>query len=96
MLDDPVEVVLQQPRSTSSLPLFELFPPLRNRLEHALFNSSVNSADNAEKLLTKFSGVRISWAIPAVSWPREASLLGLHQTVLCGTQLIKERGRQLF
>src|SRR4051812_19047211 len=37
------------------------------------FSSSVSSAETAEKLLTKFSGFLISWAMPAVSWPSEAS-----------------------
>ena len=37
------------------------------------FISSISSADNAEKLLTKLSGFLISWAMPAVSWPSEAS-----------------------
>ena len=36
-------------------------------------NSSMSSAETAEKLLTKLSGFLISWAMPAVSWPREAS-----------------------
>ena len=36
-------------------------------------SSSTSSRDSAEKLLTKLSGFLISWAMPAVSWPREAS-----------------------
>jgi hypothetical protein len=36
-------------------------------------NSSINSAESAEKLFTKLSGFLISCAIPAVSWPSEAS-----------------------
>ena len=36
-------------------------------------NSSISSTDSAEKLLTKLSGFLISWAMPAVSWPSEAS-----------------------
>ena len=30
-------------------------------------NSSINSVESAEKLLTKLSGFLISWAMPAVS-----------------------------
>ena len=37
------------------------------------FNSSVSSAESAAKLLTKLSGFLISCAMPAVSWPSEAS-----------------------
>src|SRR6516162_1493886 len=44
------------------------FPPLR-----ASCNSSISSTDTPEKLLTKLSGFLISWAIPAVNWPSEAS-----------------------
>ena len=33
----------------------------------------MSSTETAEKLLTKLSGFLISWAIPAVSWPSEAS-----------------------
>jgi hypothetical protein len=33
----------------------------------ASLSSSTSSADSAEKLLTKFSGFLISWAMPAVS-----------------------------
>ena len=40
---------------------------------NASSNSSSSSTDSAEKLLTKFSGFLISCAIPAVSWPSEAS-----------------------
>ena len=36
-------------------------------------SSSSSSRDSAEKLLTKLSGFLISWAMPAVSWPSEAS-----------------------
>ena len=36
-------------------------------------SSSISSADSDEKLLTKFSGFLISCAMPAVSWPSEAS-----------------------
>ena len=36
-------------------------------------SSSISSADTPEKLLTKLSGFLISWAMPAVSWPSEAS-----------------------
>ena len=36
-------------------------------------NSSISSTESAEKLLTKLSGFLISWAMPAVSWPSEAS-----------------------
>src|SRR5271168_1423490 len=36
-------------------------------------NSSISSTETAEKLLTKLSGFLISCAIPAVSWPSEAS-----------------------
>jgi hypothetical protein len=36
------------------------------------FSSSRRSTDRLAKLLTKFSGFLISWAIPAVSWPSEA------------------------
>ena len=36
-------------------------------------SSSISSRDSAEKLLTKLSGFLISWAMPAVSWPSEAS-----------------------
>ena len=36
-------------------------------------SSSINSADRAEKLLTKLSGFLISCAMPAVSCPRDAS-----------------------
>ena len=36
-------------------------------------NSSISSAEIAEKLLTKLSGFLISCAMPAVSWPSEAS-----------------------
>ena len=36
-------------------------------------SSSSRSFDRSEKLLTKFSGFLISWAMPAVSWPSEAS-----------------------
>ncbi len=36
-------------------------------------NSSMSSTEMAEKLLTKLSGFLISCAIPAVSWPSEAS-----------------------
>ena len=36
-------------------------------------NSSISSAESEEKLLTKFSGFLISCAMPAVSWPSEAS-----------------------
>ena len=33
----------------------------------------MSSTETAEKLLTKLSGFLISWAMPAVSWPSEAS-----------------------
>ena len=36
-------------------------------------NSSINSVEMAEKLFTKLSGFLISCAMPAVSWPSEAS-----------------------
>ena len=36
-------------------------------------NSSINSTETPEKLLTKLSGFLISCAMPAVSWPSEAS-----------------------
>ena len=36
-------------------------------------NSVRSSTETSEKLLTKFSGLRISWATPAVSSPRPAS-----------------------
>ena len=36
-------------------------------------NSSISSTEMAEKLLTKLSGFLISCAMPAVSWPSEAS-----------------------
>ena len=36
-------------------------------------NSSISSTETPEKLLTKLSGFLISWAIPAVNWPSEAS-----------------------
>ena len=36
-------------------------------------NSSISSTETAEKLLTKLSGFLISCAMPAVSWPSEAS-----------------------
>ena len=36
-------------------------------------NSSMSSTETAEKLLTKLSGFLISWAMPAVNWPSEAS-----------------------
>ena len=36
-------------------------------------SSSTSSRVRAEKLLTKLSGFLISWAMPAVSWPSEAS-----------------------
>ena len=36
-------------------------------------NSLMSSAETPEKLLTKLSGFLISWAIPAVNWPSEAS-----------------------
>ena len=39
----------------------------------ASFSSSMSSIDSAAKLLTKFSGFLISCAMPAVSWPSEAS-----------------------
>ena len=32
-----------------------------------------SSTETLEKLLTKLSGFLISWAMPAVSWPSEAS-----------------------
>ena len=37
-----------------------------------LFISSINSVFTSEKLFTKFKGFCISWAMPAVSSPREA------------------------
>ena len=36
-------------------------------------NSPMSSMASAEKLLTKLSGFLISWAMPAVNWPSEAS-----------------------
>ena len=42
-------------------------------LTRASRNSSISSTETAEKLLTKFSGFLISCAMPAVSWPSEAS-----------------------
>src|SRR5262249_51400199 len=36
------------------------------------FNSSSNSTERSAKLFTKLSGFLISWAMPAVNWPREA------------------------
>jgi len=42
------------------------------------FNSPSNSTERSAKLLTKFSGFLISWAMPAVNWPR-GHLLGLDQ-----------------
>jgi hypothetical protein len=36
-------------------------------------SSSIISTETPEKLLTKLSGFLISWAMPAVSWPSEAS-----------------------
>ncbi len=44
----------------------------RGGLEH-LAEFVDESADSVEKLFTKFSGFLISWAMPAVSWPSEAS-----------------------
>jgi hypothetical protein len=35
------------------------------------FSSSSSSTDSPAKLLTKFSGFLISWAMPAVNWPKE-------------------------
>ena len=43
------------------------------RPRRASRSSSSNSMESDEKLLTKLSGFLISWAIPAVSWPSEAS-----------------------
>jgi hypothetical protein len=36
-------------------------------------NSSISSTEIPEKLLTKFSGFLISWAMPAVNWASETS-----------------------
>ena len=36
------------------------------------FNSANNSTESPAKLLTKLRGFLISWAMPAVSWPKEA------------------------
>ena len=55
--------------------LVRFFAPRRPaaRLVQHLANSPTSSRDSAEKLLTKLSGFLISWAMPAVSWPSEAS-----------------------
>ena len=45
----------------------------RRACQHARAARRCSSRDSAEKLLTKLSGFLISWAMPAVSWPSEAS-----------------------
>ena len=46
---------------------------VERRLSSSSRSSSTSSPDSAEKLLTKLSGFLISCAMPAVSWPSEAS-----------------------
>ena len=55
----------------------------------ASFSSFRSSTDKLAKLLTKFSGFLISWAIPATSWPSKGQLLGLHQAVLRRLQVLQ-------
>ena len=49
----------------------------------------MSSTDTAEKLLTKLSGFLISWAMPAVSWPSEASFSRLDEAILRGPQVLQ-------
>ena len=53
----------------------------------------MSSTETAEKLLTKLSGFLISCAIPAVSWPSEASFSVWTKAVLRGPQIL-QRFRQ--
>ena len=70
MLHDFLEIALQHPRQ------FGDFGP-QLVVDSARFSTSLQFVDQlgrkAEKLLTKFSGFLISCAMPAVSWPSEAS-----------------------
>ena len=71
VLHDLVEIALQHVRrlrSTSARGLSSRSAPAS-----ASRNSSISSTEIAEKLLTKLSGFLISCAMPAVSWPSEAS-----------------------
>ena len=54
-------------------------------------SSSTSSRDRAEKLLTKLSGFLISWAMPAVSWPSEASFSDWIEPVLRLAQIVERR-----
>ena len=70
VLDDLVEIAAQSigqfvylgPRFSSKGTAFSSVPQFVDQ-----------SMETAEKLLTKLSGFLISWAMPAVSWPSEAS-----------------------
>ena len=71
VLHDLVEIALQHVRE-----LVDLLARLvvdRGRLEHVVQLVDQLASTATEKLLTKLSGFLISWAMPAVSWPSEAS-----------------------
>ena len=91
VLHDLVEIALQRVRQ-----FVDLGAQLCRRActpLSASCNSSISSAESAEKLLTKLSGFLISCAMPAVSWPSEASFSRLDQAVLRGAQIL-QRFRQ--
>ena len=52
-------------------------------------SSSINSAEIPEKLLTKLSGFLISCAMPGGELTKRGQLLGLHQAILCGAQILQ-------
>src|SRR5215472_2358595 len=77
------------PRSVSiSSVISEFIPSSSLTRPIASFSSSRSSPETPEKLLTKLSAFLISWAIPAVSWPSEASFC-VHQAVLRRLQFLK-------
>ena len=70
VLHDLFEIALQRVRDLADFParlIVEVHAAKR------FSNSSISSTETDEKLLTKLSGFLISWAMPAVSWPSEAS-----------------------
>jgi len=78
------EIVFQMPVNSSTSPRTLLIE--RDRLSTVIQLVRSVLADSAEKLLTKLSGFLISCAMPAVSWPSDASFCRLDEAILRGAQ----------